>query len=288
MLAERIRQRIAEQSPELLNFYELYANEARFALTLLMPDLERLPQGARILEVGAGIGLLSCELQQRGYQVTSLEPIGTGFDYFHQLRELVLAYAASQGALPELLDHRIEELHAQSRFHLAFSLNVMEHVEDVQTSMQRIHAALLPEGWHRFCCPNYTFPYEPHFNFITLGSKERTARYLWNRIEGSARVPNAVQTWNSLNWISVKQIRRICDQQLGVNPEFSRDIFFAFAFRARTDPWFQERRSRWMRIVVSVLHLSGLLNLIYLIPLSFMPTIDCTVRRSPAQQASIS
>ena len=64
-------------------------------------------------------------------------------------------------------------------------MNVMEHVEDPALAVDRLTAMLVPGASYRFLCPNYLFPYEPHFNMPTFGSKALTERLMRRRIEGT-------------------------------------------------------------------------------------------------------
>ena len=108
--------------------------------------------------------LLSCALQSAGYQLSAVEPAGIGFSHIDRLREIVLGYATDRGCRPELLSIKAEQIVADAEFDFAFSMNVMEHVDDVPLVLRRIVSALRPGAAYRFVCPNYRFPYEPHFD----------------------------------------------------------------------------------------------------------------------------
>ena len=43
----------------------------------------------------------------------------------------------------------------------------MEHVDDVPLVLRRVMSALRPGAAYRFVCPNYRFPFEPHFDIPT-------------------------------------------------------------------------------------------------------------------------
>ena len=274
-----LRELVRQNAGDILPIFDVYAGEVRFGRELIADDLAKLPREARILEVGAGSLMLSCVLVSEGYKVTALEPVGTGFSHFTRLQVVVSEYATQRGILPELLHTSGEELDAENCFDYAFSVNVMEHVDDVARVLERVHAALTHGGTYRFMCPNYAFPYEPHFNLPTLLSRTLTEKVLWRWIVGSKKLPDPVGTWNSLNWITVRSVRRICRQRLRIEPVFDSTIFRTLLARALSDELFQSRRGPLLRGIIAILQRAGLLGLTTLIPVTWLPVMDCRVTR---------
>src|SRR5271169_6838017 len=154
-----VREYVKVKSPELLPMLDVYSGEARFGSRYIASDLMRLSPDAAVLEIGAGSLLLSCQLVREGFQVTALEPTGHGFSHFKRLRELVMNRAEILGCLPRMLDQPAEMLSERGRFDYAFSVNVMEHVEDVMLTISNVVSSLKPGATYRFTCPNYMFPY---------------------------------------------------------------------------------------------------------------------------------
>ena len=183
LLISGVRSRISAQAADLLPLFDIYAQEARFARAVFQSSLSGLPRSAKILEIGAGTMLLSAQLQHEGFQVTALEPVGEGFSHFTRLQKSVLEYAGEQGIAPALLASTGESLDRANEFDFACSMNVMEHVRDVTTVIERAIAAVRPGAAYRFVCPNYAFPYETHFNIPILWNKPVTRRLLRRRIE---------------------------------------------------------------------------------------------------------
>lgn len=278
-IATAIRERVVSQAPGLLALFDLYAGELRFGRSLIDDNLKTLPKGAAILEIGAGSLLLSCCLCKEGYSVTALEPIGDGFSHFAQLQALVLAYANEQGIRPSLLQSSGEQLEVESAFDFAFSVNVMEHVGDVSKVLTRVYRALRPGAPYRFVCPNYAFPYEPHFNVPTLLNRSLTRLVMWRWMRNSTQVVDPAGTWQSLNWITVRGVRRICREADLPTPEFDRTVFAIFIERAFSDSGFQQRRGRVLVALVTFLRRAGFLGLIRFIPLAVLPVMDCSIVR---------
>ena len=275
-----LRQRVLEVASDLLPMFEIYAGEARFGAFVIESDVHNLSSGDQILEVGAGILLLSSHLQREGYAVTAVEPVGRGFSHFDRLRKIVLNYASEGGFAPALFTIPAEDLEFASEFDYAFSINVMEHVRDIAEALRRVLRAIRPGGRHRFLCPNYLFPYEPHFNIPTLFSKALTERLLGKYIRSSQSVVDPRGTWTSLNWISVSQVRRICCKELGVEPVFERSILYLYIQRALHDNEFQRRRSPMILSLLRALDRLGMTRLLLRIPVVCQPAMDCVILRA--------
>jgi len=100
---------VREAASDLGNVLSDHFGEARFGAAIIQPERARLPAGAKVLEIGAGMLLLGCALQAAGYQVTAVEPIGSGFSHLHRLREIVWAYSGGRGCRPRLVSQMAEE-----------------------------------------------------------------------------------------------------------------------------------------------------------------------------------
>lgn len=276
---QMVRSRIQESSPDLLPLFEVYAGEALFGRQLLDSHLSGLPSGASILEIGAGMLLLSCQLQLENFTVTAVEPIGGGFSHFNQLRRIVLDLAAEIGCAPIMLPITAEELSYENDFDFAFSINVMEHVGNVAVVLRRVVSALKPGSSYYFMCPNYSFPYEPHFNLPTLASKKLTEQLMGSHIFNSKRIDAPEETWKSLNWITVSQVRKICRHQLSLNPVFDKKVFLRFVQRSLDDSQFKSRRGSFICFVITIINTLKLNKLFLLIPATFQPIMACCVTR---------
>jgi hypothetical protein len=279
---ETAEDHVRSVAPELGNLLSDYFGEARFGLATIQPALATLPSGAKVLEVGAGALILSCGLQATGFRTTAVEPVGSGFSHMDRMRRAVWSFASRRGCCPELLDIPAEQLTREGEFDFAFSINVMEHVEDVSLVLRRVCAALRPGALYQFVCPNYSFPYEPHFDIPTVFSKPMTERLFRNRILNSRTVVDPAGTWQSLNWISTSMVRRGCRRELGVEPEFDRRTLYRFVQRAISDPSFQRRHSPLLRRVCSMLDVLGATAVLKWIPVDFQPAMSCRITRSRA------
>lgn len=269
---------------ELLGLFDIYAAEALFGRRFIAADIERLPTGSEVLEVGAGAMLLSCQLAREGFRVTALEPVGDGFGHFAQMRTIVLEAAGEQGCAPQVLDSTAEALDIIGQFPFAFSINVMEHVANVEAVVRNVVASLRLGGSYRFTCPNYLFPYEPHFNIPTLFSKPLTERLLLGKIYGRG-IADAEGLWRSLNWINVLGLRQIASRLPGAQISFDRRLLVNTLERIGTDPTFAERRSPLARTILQIIVRLRLHHLLGWAPAAIQPIIDCRVEKLTASGA---
>ena len=274
-----VRTYFSETAPELLLLFDIYAAEAVFGRRYIASDLKSLRSGARLLEVGAGSLLLSCQLVREGFQVTGIEPTGAGFSHFEQMRQGVRERAAALGCLPRVLDLSGEALTERDCFDYAFSVNVMEHVGDVSRVIANVGRSLVVGACYRFTCPNYLFPYEPHFNIPTLISKKLTESAFNRKIFGSTRMPDPSGTWKSLNWINVVEVRSVVKQLEWLRVRFNRQLLVSTLERITSDQDFANRRSLVVRKLLRLFVWLRLHLLLQFVPAVLQPIMDCSVQK---------
>jgi 2-polyprenyl-3-methyl-5-hydroxy-6-metoxy-1,4-benzoquinol methylase len=271
-----LRQQLHEQAPELLDVFETYASEAKFGRTFIDSDLKQLQPGAEILEVGAGAMLLSCQLVREGFSVTALEPVGEGFSHFTKLRLFVTEQALLTNHAPKLLLLPAEEMSVENTFDFAFSIYVMEHVGNIETTLRKVNASLKQKAYYRFITPNYTFPYEPHFNIPTFFNKNITEKILGKKIFNDIRFPDPRGVWASLNWISIGKLKNAAKVIQGLNINFNKNILFNTFQRVLFDEQFSARRSPFIVKFAKTMSALKIDSLLKFIPAYMSPIIDCT------------
>lgn len=181
----------------------VYRNEVFVGLDLLSDSIR---PGQRILEIGAGLGMLSLYLRVKGHDVTALEPNGAGFDFFEA------AAPVMQAAVPEvelpLLRIAAEDLDpaVHGLFDLVFSVNVLEHVRDLAAVFRGMTSVLSQRGTMVHLCPNYAVPYEPHFARPLLPFFPRLSRCMMGR---AGALPGV---WESLNFITYRRVGQLARQ----------------------------------------------------------------------------
>jgi 2-polyprenyl-3-methyl-5-hydroxy-6-metoxy-1,4-benzoquinol methylase len=279
----RLRSTVEANTPELLSIFDVFSNEALFGRRWLESSVNGLDRGASILEVGGGLMLLSCQLAREGFFVQVLEPIGMGFSSFAKLQAIVLAFAEEQGISLRVIPEPVEQLRLEGVFDFAFSINVMEHIDSVPDAIERVCRSLKPGKVYRFTCPNYSFPYEPHFNIPTFFSKWLTLKIMRRKIYYSVRVAEPGALWQSLNWINVHQIKKICTHLPDISVFFDTGMFNDALTRIRSDAAYAKRRGPWINAFAVAIVRLKLNRLVKFLPPEMLPVLDCAIRTGNAK-----
>jgi 2-polyprenyl-3-methyl-5-hydroxy-6-metoxy-1,4-benzoquinol methylase len=226
--------------------------------------------------VGAGSMILSCQLAMEGFAVTALEPTGDGFSHFSKLRSIVLEQASKIGDMPKMLLLPAEELVDKNQYDFAFSINVMEHVENVACVVDRVAKSLHPAAVYHFTCPNYLFPYEPHFNIPIILNKKITS-ILFHKTIVSNGMPDPLGTWSSLNWISTLKLNKIAKENKNFRMKLNKNLISKTIERVLTDVSFANRRPGWMKAILIFIVKIKCHKLLMLFPAVVQPIIDCEI-----------
>jgi 2-polyprenyl-3-methyl-5-hydroxy-6-metoxy-1,4-benzoquinol methylase len=259
--------------------FDIYANEARFGLSVIEDDLSHLAPGAEIMEIGAGMLLLSGYLAQKGFRVHALEPIGEGFSLLRTLQSAVLRHYENNGVQLKLIESAVENISDAERFDYVFSINVFEHIGNIERGLVNSYLSLRVGGVLRVYCPNYLFPYEPHFNIPTLVSKRLTEFVFKGLIVDSSRISQAKEVWGGLNWINTVKVRQFFRKNFNKEPVFNHLAVYQIMKRVLDDQQYRERRPGWVASFLKVMNRIGLMGLFKLVPVTFSPVMDFRMQR---------
>jgi 2-polyprenyl-3-methyl-5-hydroxy-6-metoxy-1,4-benzoquinol methylase len=267
---------IRRQKPDLLDIYYTYQNEAVEARKFIQESLSHLKPESEILEVGGGILALSIQLSAEGYRVTTVEPIGDGFGDIAYILKIFLNVAKKEAREIKFLGLPIEEYSFEEQFDFAFSINVMEHLNDPYEVLIRLVKSLKPGGTYQFFCPNYDFPYEPHFGKI-LFSRRNQAFYLNPTVIANPNVMNRelIGLYNSLNFITIRKISKTIESQ-NVLASYNKQIFFQLALRALHDRFLIDRHPLLHR-TLKLANMFRLMTILKFWPLHFQPIMDVKI-----------
>ncbi len=270
-LAELIADNIDGDSALARDQLQTYLNESLIALDLVAVHLEsgESTSGFRVLEIGSGIGFFAAFLHSHGYDVVELEPVGGGFEFIGAAR-----HALRSDSAPTHLDIGVDDLDPDlhGRFDLIYSLNVLEHVPDWRHALDASYDVLAPGGTMVQSCPNYTFPYEPHFGVPLIPfAPQVTSRVLPERITSTG-------LWKSLNWVTVRGVRNWA-QGRDARITFASGKLASALERLTTDADFGDRHSRALRVVAAGMSKVGMIELLRKIPPALTSPMDFAVTR---------
>lgn len=264
---------IAAERPELIDLFLTYQNEAVAARRFLDNNLNELIAGAEILEVGGGILALATQLASEGFIVTTVEPVGEGFTGISFMMKVFSEIAILEKLNINLIKSPIEESEFNHKFDFIFSINVMEHLKNPYVVLKQMVDALKPAGKYRFFCPNYGFPYEPHFGKWLLLRRNKAFFLQESRINSSiVSKVEALGLYRSINFITFKQVQNFSKiNSLTMNA--NNDAFYNLISRAILDQELRKRH-RGPAIFIKLMTVMKFQFLAKLIPKCYQPVMD--------------
>jgi 2-polyprenyl-3-methyl-5-hydroxy-6-metoxy-1,4-benzoquinol methylase len=265
--------------PELIDLFLTYQNEAIQARKFLESSLSGLDSGAEVLEVGGGILALAAQLASEGFKVTTVEPVGEGFDDISFIMSVYSEVARIEQLVITLIEADIEDCIFHQKFDFIFSINVMEHLKDPYSVLLQMIAHLKQGAKYRFFCPNYDFPYEPHFG-KWLSRRHEKAFYLPRNRAISKLISDkdARGLYSSLNFLTLKKIKR---SLVGTNICLSanHNSLYEIINRAFYDPELKKRH----KLLTNLMQFFFTLKLHYfakILPVNYQPIMDVQVNLS--------
>ena len=214
--------------------------------------------GKRILEVGAGAGLLSILLHRQGYDVTALDPSLGGFEANADFSMAIRKWFNADD-LPFLRIGGADlNVNAHGRFDIIFSVNVLEHIPDLRAAFHGMASVLSERGQMVHLCPNYTVPYEPHFGLPLVPFFPRALELLRPTLKKDG-------LWRSLNFVTCRQIRRYA-KECGLSANFTPAMMRRAFERLDMDPTYCGRQRGLVTAIFAILKPIGVLPLIGKLP----------------------
>jgi len=262
---------------------DLYINEAVFFEKVFLKDLKN--KNMKIYEIGSGIGLLARSISALGHEVIGAEPASAGFGLMNTFNEIIgesfinnLENEVSPSLSPKFYPKTSQDLflsfHENNiRFDFAYSANVVEHVSDLASFFQTIVPLLKVGGSFRFVCPNYAFPYEPHFGIPTLFSKSLTFKIFQKRIV-SSHLRDSIEFYLDLSWPTVRKLKKLLKKR-GYTFCFSKDATLMYIERFESDEFFVRRKPLFAKIFMILKPFIRLA--IKMTPVELLPIIDCQI-----------
>lgn len=235
----------------------------------LIQDL--LKPGIRVLEVGAGIGLLAQDLLREGVNVRGLEPGANGFSDSARIGAAVREFS---GTDLKVIDKEASGLTPETdgEFDLIFSVNVLEHMPDLERNLAGMLAVLAPDGVMIHTCPNYHVPYEPHYGLPLVPGFPQAVTYLKPRLRDE-------ELWRSLNFITASRVERFA-RNAGLDIDFAPGTMHETIQRIDYDPQFSQRHSGTATRIYGTLKSLGLIGALRYLPPALATPMRFSYRRS--------
>lgn len=247
---------------------ETYCNEAAIGLDLIASDIETFTRTTgrppRILEVGAGIGLLSGAIRLAGHDVVGVEPAAGEFSMMAELSACVqeaLLRPYPDYTTPVVRKAILELDPVQDgRFDIIFSVHVLEHLHDLPGAFDAMDRLLAPGGHMIHLCPNYTMPYEPHLAIPLVPGAPRASAWFFRRA-----VARQKDVWDSLNFLTAGRMKRL-SRARSREITFDSGVMGRFLRRLETDASFRNRHQGLATRLYGALKRLGVLQLIDRLP----------------------
>lgn len=155
--------------------------------------------GQRVLVVGAGTGAESIVFAQRGAEVHGIEPSPDAMEILRLKAELHrIPIERFQQATAESIPH------PDNSFDFVYCYTVIEHVQDVERSIDEMIRVCKVGGTVYIQTPDYRFPYEAHYKINQLPFSPRWLTSLQLLLQG--RSPAFLQT---VNFVTAPKLNRI-------------------------------------------------------------------------------
>jgi 2-polyprenyl-3-methyl-5-hydroxy-6-metoxy-1,4-benzoquinol methylase len=270
-LVSRIQSDSSFSREAIAGTLQTFVNETYVTLALVESRIDR---SQRILEVGAGICLFSAFLKGEGYDIVALEPAIGGYEMFAACKKAILEHFAAVNLT--VLEIPAGDLDPQRHglFDLIFSNNVVEHIPDWSEALTAMLLVLRPGGQMLHACPNYRFPYEPHYGIPMLAWSPRLTRRVF-----ATRIDRNPGIWDSLNFLTYGDVRSFAKRH-GKLVRFEPGLLYAALVRLDTDPVFRERHdSGFAALVFRTLKATGLIGLLRYLPASWTTPMRFAITR---------
>lgn len=252
-----------------------FVNEARYGLSRLLPSLVSLHrEHLDVLEIGAGSCILSAYLASKQLSVTALEPLGPEFDFFADLQGRVLDFCRQKSIPLKLVRVTGEQLELPQQFDFAFTINALEHMRDPLVTIDNMCGSLKPGGLIFIHCPNYTIPFDSHFNILLITRSKWLNEWLYQ-----TKINRSPDLWNELNFIRYVDVRRhLVHRCAGF--AFNHSVMQDLVIRLVEDPIFAERMPFVVRAIGATLRYTGLIRCLNRIPARFQTPMEVTIKKS--------
>ncbi|HOM11386.1 MAG TPA: class I SAM-dependent methyltransferase [Spirochaetota bacterium] len=225
--------------------------------------------GKRVLEIGAGAGIVSACLHLCGAQVTMIEPSSGAFSYHEKICASLHKHLGIQ--IP-CITKPVEEIEpGLPQYDFIFSINVLEHILNLDKAFSVMNYLLKYDGVMFHICPNYTIPYEPHVGVVLVPFFPRATFTLSKRLRTH---PVSEQ----LTFITVSSIKKLAKKN-NLTVKFYKDMMYQSFMRLTTDSEFRKRQSGLPATVFKLLQSLGIIHFTKYVPVCLQTPVAFEMRK---------
>ncbi len=272
-LTKKISDETGKEEKDVSEVLNTYINESRASLVFVEP---LLAPAIRILEVGAGLCVLSLFLKEEGFDIVALEPALAGFDFFTILQKNIIGrYNDSNLSVLRYPAAELQEKRV-GKFDLIFSFNVIEHIPSPFETLRILLSVLDEHGQMAHSCPNYLIPYEPHFGIPVLAKWPGLSKFLFNK-----KISSQNTMWNSLNFITYSEVKQFAKQQ-NLTVHFTKGLLYHALSRIENDLIFHNRQNNiYIKLLLMLTYFPCLRRQLQKLPPSLATPMNFFIYQSP-------
>ncbi len=157
---------------------------------------------------------------------------------------------------------------------MAFTINALEHMRDPLLTIDNMYDSLKQGGIAVVHCPNYTIPFEVHFNVFLITRSKPINEWLYR-----SRISRYPKVWDELNFVRYIDMHRHLVKRRA-NFSFDHSVMRDLAVRLMDDPIFAERMPAVVRALGAMLRHTGLLHALSYVPPRFQTPMEVHIRKS--------
>jgi len=266
ILSDSFRKKISASNQHVFQVTIAQAlHEAKWAIEFLQQyDVK----DKRVLEIGSGAGIVSACLALYGVQVTMVEPSAGVFNYHHAMcTELFKALNLKAN----LITTPIEDMSTQQQYDFIFSINVLEHIRNLDRAFSVMRNCLTDDGIMFHICPNYIVPYEPHVGVLLVPFFPQLSFAVSKKLK---KHPVS----SMLTFITVPHIKKLA-KKYGFSVRFFPDVMYQSFMRLVSDSEFKKRQSGLPLYAFKVLQGLHLLQITKYVPVCLQTPVAFEMKK---------
>lgn len=206
------------------------------------------PEVENILEIGSGTGILLRELSIifPEKKFTGLDPYKSGFHGYETISGNIRLNKNLK-----INQIAIDKFQPNIKYDLIFSFNVFEHLKKQEKYLKLTYKFLNTNGKNLIMCPNYDFPYEPHFLVPIIFNKQVTFKIFKKKILNYERKTKEFGLWKHLNFNGKNKINKMMEKNK-INYIYDQSIKNRILDRLKNDNsnYFKKRQGIFAKLAI--------------------------------------